>query len=89
MPQEMLACGLPCVELAGVSAESVFGEGGPIELAPLDPWMLADALERLLDDRELWEQRSAAGIEFASRRTWDSATDEIEAGIRHALRLRE
>jgi glycosyltransferase involved in cell wall biosynthesis len=25
MPKEMLACGLPCVELAGVSAESIFG----------------------------------------------------------------
>jgi glycosyltransferase involved in cell wall biosynthesis len=89
MPQEMLACGLPCVELAGVSAESVFGEGGPIELAPLDPWLLADALERLLDDWDLWERRSAAGIEFVSRRTWDSATDEVEAGLRHALALRE
>ena len=89
MPQEMMACGLPCVELAGVSAEGIFGEDGPIELAPLDPWQLADALERLLDDRELWEQRSAAGIEFASRQTWDNATDAVEAGMRHALRLRE
>ena len=37
MPKEMLACGLPCVELAGVSAESIFGTDGPIELAELDP----------------------------------------------------
>ena len=29
MPKEMLACGLPCVELAGVSAESIFGAGRP------------------------------------------------------------
>ncbi len=29
MPKEMLACGLPCVELAGVSAESIFGDGRP------------------------------------------------------------
>ena len=87
-PQEMMACGLPCVELAGVAAEEIFGEGGPIELAPLDPWLLADAVERLLDDRDLWEQRSSAGIEFASRQTWDHATDAVEAGIRHALGLR-
>jgi len=89
MPQEMIACGLPCVELAGVSAEGIFGEDGPIELAPLDPWLLADALERLLDDRDLWERRSAAGIAFASHQTWDGATDAVEAGIRHALRSRE
>ena len=43
MPKEMLACGLPCVELAGISAESIFGEDGPLELAPLDSNRIADA----------------------------------------------
>jgi glycosyltransferase involved in cell wall biosynthesis len=89
MPKEMLACGLPCVELAGVSAESIFGEGGPIELADLDPVHLADAVERLLDDEVHWEQRSRAGIEFVASHTWDHATTEVEQGIRHALRLHE
>ncbi len=89
MPKEMLACGLPCVELAGVSAESIFGEDGPIELASLDPSALADALLRLLDDRALWEQRSREGIEFVAGHTWEHATDEVEAGLRHALRNRE
>jgi glycosyltransferase involved in cell wall biosynthesis/GT2 family glycosyltransferase len=90
MPKEMLACGLPCVELAGVSAESIFGaDGGPLELAPLDPQRLADAMERLLSDRERWERRSREGIEFVAAHTWDHATDEVEAGLRHALRERE
>jgi glycosyltransferase involved in cell wall biosynthesis len=90
MPKEMLACGLPCVELAGVSAESIFGEdGGPLELAPLEPSAIADALERLLADRELWQRRSREGIEFVASHTWDHATDEVEAGLRHALRERE
>jgi O-antigen biosynthesis protein len=89
MPKEMLACGLPCVELAGVSAESIFGSDGPLELAPLDPQRIADALERLLDDRERWEQRSREGIEFVASHTWEHATDEVEAGLRHALRERE
>ena len=89
MPKEMLACGLPCVELAGVSAESIFGVDGPIELGELDPIAIADALERLLDDRELRERRSREGIEFVASHTWEHATDEVEAGLRHALRLRE
>ena len=66
MPKEMLACGLPCVELAGVSAESIFGADGPLELAALDPRAIADALERLLDDPELRERRSREGIEFVA-----------------------
>jgi GT2 family glycosyltransferase/glycosyltransferase involved in cell wall biosynthesis len=89
MPKEMLACGLPCVELAGVSAESIFGENGPLALAPLDPVELARAIERLLDDPAEWERRSQAGIDFVASHTWDVATDEVEAGLRHALRERE
>jgi glycosyltransferase involved in cell wall biosynthesis/GT2 family glycosyltransferase len=89
MPKEMLACGLPCVELAGVSAESIFGSDGPLELAPLDPVQLAEAIERLLDDPARWERRSRAGIDFVASHTWEVATDEVEAGLRHALRERE
>ncbi len=89
MPKEMLACGLPCVELAGVSAESIFGEDGPLDLAPLQPQAIADALERLLSDRERWQRRSREGIEFVASHTWEHATDEVEAGLRHALRERE
>jgi glycosyltransferase involved in cell wall biosynthesis len=89
MPKEMLACGLPCVELEGVSAESIFGSDGPLELAPLDPTRIADALERLLVDRQEWQRRSREGIEFVASHTWDRATDEVEAGLRHALRVRE
>lgn len=89
MPKEMLACGLPCVELAGVSAESIFGSDGALELAPLDPQELATAIERLLDDPARWQRRSHAGIEFVASHTWDVATDEVEAGLRHALRERE
>jgi glycosyltransferase involved in cell wall biosynthesis len=89
MPKEMLACGLPCVELAGVSAESIFGSDGPLELAPLDPRQLAAAIERLLEDRALWERRSQEGAAFVASHTWDVATDQVETGLRHALRERE
>jgi glycosyltransferase involved in cell wall biosynthesis len=89
MPKEMLACGLPCVEAAGISAESIFGADGPLELARLEPPHLADGMQRLLEDRELWARRSKAGIEFVASHTWDRATDEVERGIRHALGLRE
>jgi hypothetical protein len=89
MPKEMLACGLPCVELARISAESIFGSDGPLELAPLDSTAIADSLQLLLEDGGEWERRSRAGIEFVASHTWDHATDEVEAGLRHALRRRE
>ncbi len=90
IPKEMLACGLPCVELAGVSGESIFGANGPLELASSIRSVLADALQRLLDDRELRRAAVTTGHRVRLvRHTWDRATDDVEAGIRHALRLRE
>lgn len=89
VPQEMMACGLPCVDLGGFSAESVFGSDGPVELADFDPVALADAIERLLVDEERWEHRYQAGRGFVAEHTWDAAAREVEAGLREALRERE
>jgi glycosyltransferase involved in cell wall biosynthesis len=88
VPQEMLACGLPCVDLAGFSAETVFGADGAVELAPFDPIALADAVEHLLSDEHNWQQRSEAGLAFVQERTWDHAAGQVEAGLRTALALR-
>ncbi len=85
IPQEMLACGLPCVDLAGVSAEGVFGTDGPVALSPFDPIEMANVIERLLDDRNEWERRSAAGLEFVRDRTWDKAALQVETGLRARL----
>ena len=46
-------------------------------------------MERLLEDDAEWERRSREGIELVASHTWDQATDEVEAGLRRALRDRE
>jgi glycosyltransferase involved in cell wall biosynthesis len=89
VPKEMLACGLPCVEVAGGSAEADFGSDGPLELADADPVALAEALERLLDDPRRWRERSEAGIEFVREHSWDLAAAQVEAELREALRRGE
>jgi glycosyltransferase involved in cell wall biosynthesis len=85
----MLACGLPCVELAGGCAEAELGHDGPVELAAFDPLAVADALERLLTDDELRERRARAGLEFVRGRTWEAAAEQVEHGLRAALAARE
>ncbi len=88
VPQEMLACGLPCVDLAGFSAETVFGDDGPVELADFDAGALAGAIEHLLDDEANWQRRSSAGLAFVQDHTWDAAAGQVEEGLREALRVR-
>jgi O-antigen biosynthesis protein len=87
VPTEMLACGLPVVDVASESMLATFGADGPIELAEPDPLQLAGAVERLLDDLMLRAERSRAGAELASARSWSQAAAQLEAGLRDALRL--
>jgi glycosyltransferase involved in cell wall biosynthesis len=83
--QEMLSCGLPCVELDAPSVVKAFGRDGPVDLAPLDPIALADALERLLDDPALRAARAAGGETLRAQRTWDHAAVQVEEGLRAAI----
>jgi glycosyltransferase involved in cell wall biosynthesis len=80
VPTEMLACGLPVVDVASEAMVATFGHDGPIALADFDPLALADALERALDARP-----SGAGIEWVASRTWENAAAQLEAGLRAAL----
>ena len=85
IPQEMLASGLPCVELDTPSARAAFGADGPVEFAPLDPFGLARAIERLLEDPALRERRAVDGRALAAERTWARAAEQVEHGLREAL----
>jgi glycosyltransferase involved in cell wall biosynthesis len=88
VPREMLACGLPCVELDRPSTRSVFGDDGPVTLAVFDPSAIADGLERLLTDEGEWERRSEAGRAFVRGQSWDRSTEQVERELRNALRVR-
>lgn len=85
VPQDMAACGLPCVELDTGAAETTWGRDGSVEIAPFDVQGVADAIERLLDDPELRERRRQAGLAMAKWRTWDHAAEQIEQHLRSAL----
>jgi glycosyltransferase involved in cell wall biosynthesis len=85
VPTEMLACGLPVVDVAGDAMRTTFGEDGPIALTPPHPVLLADTIERLLDDLIERADRTRAGLELAAARTWDGASAQVETGLRDAL----
>jgi glycosyltransferase involved in cell wall biosynthesis len=83
--QEMLSCGLPCVELDAPSVVAAFGRGGAVDFAPLDPIAIADALERLLTDPALRADRARQGVALRAERTWDRAAEQVEGGLRAAI----
>lgn len=82
---EMMACGLPTVELASESMLASFGRDGPLTLTAADPLALAGAIESLLDDAALRGRLAAAGIELVAKRSWERAAEQVEDGLRIAL----
>ena len=82
IPQEMLACGLPVVELAGVSGEGIFGSDAGVTFAPFDPVAIADALESLLGDDDRRRDAGYRGVHWAGGRTWERGAKEVELGLR-------
>jgi O-antigen biosynthesis protein len=85
VPTEMMACGLPVVDLDVPSMRATFGADGPVELAAFDPLSICDAIERLLDDLVLRADRSRAGMELVAGRTWARAAEQVEEGMRASL----
>jgi O-antigen biosynthesis protein len=82
--QEMLACGLPVVELRTPSTEAAFGDS-PIVLAEPSVLALAGALEWLLRDPEERRRRAEAGLRWAASHTWEASAAAVEAGLRSPL----
>ena len=89
LPQEMMACGLPCVDVAGGSTEAELGHDAGVEYANADPVALADTMEALITDEARWTRRSEAGLAMADTASWDVAARQFEHALREALRQRE
>lgn len=86
--QEMMASGLPVVEMDGDNVASTFGPPGEIcvQCRP-DVRAIADALEDLLDDAEGRAAMARRAREFVEGRPWSVAGDRFEAALREFLDL--
>ncbi len=84
--QEMMASGLPVVELEGDNVSSALGASGErVMLAEHTPDSIADALERVLDDREAAAAMARRARAFVEERTWDRAGEQVESALREYL----
>jgi glycosyltransferase involved in cell wall biosynthesis len=85
MPKEMMACGLPVVDVDHPSVLSAFQGQDVIELARPDFVSIADRLEALLGDHERRRALSAAAQAFVSGMTWRAAAGQVESAVRARL----
>jgi glycosyltransferase involved in cell wall biosynthesis/SAM-dependent methyltransferase len=80
--QEMMAAGLPLVELNVENVSASLGHSGDVALlAKPTPDGVADAIERLLDHPDEAGAMAARARAFVEGRTWKHAAEQVEAAL--------
>lgn len=80
VPQEMMACGLPIVELDGESTQAIFPEN-TVSLALPHPTAIADALQQLLSDETARRTQAEAASKWVGKFSWAESASLVEKGV--------
>jgi glycosyltransferase involved in cell wall biosynthesis len=78
--REMMACGLPVVDLDIESVRRVFPDGAVWRVKPW-PEAIADGIQHLLSSRDCREKLTAAGLAHIEGLSWDKSARLIESTI--------
>ena len=84
--QEMMACGLPVVELAGDSTAQTYPNGVATFAAP-HPEEIAAAIESLLADSNLRESQANVALTWVSCLSWETSARQVESAISERLEM--
>lgn len=84
VPLEMMACGMPVVEVDAQSARTAFPEGSVMFAAP-SPHGVADAIEKLLDDAVTRERQKEEAFAFVDGLDWRTSAKTVESALLERL----
>lgn len=75
-PLEAMACGVPVVTSNTTSLPEICGDAGSY-VNPERPEEIADAIDNLLINAQLYQEKKTLGLQQASKFTWDAAAKTI------------
>ncbi len=81
---EAMACGTPVVT-SNIGAMAEVGADAAMQVDPNDPKSIAEALQRLHTDEELWNERRERGFARAAEFTWESCARSVLDAYEAAL----
>lgn len=84
VPLEMMACGLPVVELDVPSTRAVF-TGSEVSLARPRPSEIATCIETLAQDPAKRAAQVKAGLAYVSGLSWETSARRVEAAVLERL----
>lgn len=80
VPQEMMACGLPLVELNGDSTRAIFPDG-VVSLGGPNPLDIAAKVASLIDDPELRKTQAETALDWVQEFSWEGSGRDVEGAI--------
>lgn len=84
VPQEMMACGLPIVELDVESTRAIF-PANVVTMAQPVPARIAEGLATLLDDSEKRDRQADAALAWVRQFSWEASAAQVETSIKNRL----
>lgn len=84
IPIEMMACGLPVVELETESTQAVFPPDA-VCLAPPNPHDIANTIEGLICDPGALQKLRESGLDWVGGLSWEKSARALEAGLIEGL----
>lgn len=84
VPQEMMASGLPIVELGGESTRAIFPDE-TVTLAEPHPTKISDALYELLTDQKKRIEQANSALEWVTAFSWPKSAKAVESSILDGL----
>lgn len=86
IPMEMMACGLPVVELDVESTRAVFSDEAVAFSYPT-PYDIANTLQRLIESEEERAKYRAGGLRFVAPLSWEKSARSLEAGLLEGMAI--
>ncbi|KQO67477.1 rhamnan synthesis F family protein [Methylobacterium sp. Leaf89] len=80
IPLEMMACGLPVIEIDTESTRAIFKNDEVTFASPM-PYAIADAIERLASDPDRQALQRARGLAFTQATSWERSARALEAAL--------
>ena len=84
VPQEMMACGLPVVEIDAASTRAIFPDGVVTFCGP-QPLEIADAIGTLLREPDRARRQAEAAAAWVSSFSWEQSARLVAAALRDRL----
>ncbi|MEZ2218239.1 rhamnan synthesis F family protein [Rhizobium sp. RCC_161_2] len=84
IPLEMMACGLPVIELDVPSTRAIF-QNGEVKFALPTPYDIASAVVDLIDNPEKIDAQVERGLEFIRGVSWEQSARKVEAALKERL----